>query len=69
MKSVMIIVLGCIHSTGVGFLTNVEKRLNEDAYIDLLGNYMISRKLAYLASIDPTPVISLLLFVLLGLQR
>ena len=35
-------VWGCIHSTGmVFFFTNVEERLNEDAYIDLLGNYMI----------------------------
>ena len=26
---------------GIYFLTNVEGRLNGDAYIDLLGNYMI----------------------------
>ena len=39
MKNVRIMVWGCIHSNGV--LTNVEERLNGDAYIDLLGNYMI----------------------------
>ena len=30
-----------INSTGVGFLTNVEERLNGDVYIDMLENYMI----------------------------
>ena len=34
-----IMVWGCMHSTGVDFLANVEERLNGDAYIDLLGNY------------------------------
>ena len=38
MKSVRIMVWGCIHSTGVGFF---EERLNRDAYINLLGNYLI----------------------------
>ena len=28
-----------IHSTGMGVLTNIEDRLNGDAYIDMLGNY------------------------------
>ena len=37
MNNVRIMVWGCIHSTEVVFLTNVEERLN----IDLLGNYMI----------------------------
>ena len=48
MKSVRIMVWGCIHSTGAGFLTNDEERLNEDAYIDLLGNYMIPSVQQYL---------------------
>ena len=72
MKSVRIMVWGCIHSTGVGFLTNVEERLNGDAYIE---NYMIPSGKARppnknigrgaLASMVPTSVISLLLFMLL----
>ena len=32
-ESVRIMVWRCIHSTGVGFLTNVEGRLNGDAYL------------------------------------
>ena len=41
MKSVRIMVWECIHSTVVGYLTNVGERLNGYAYIDLLGSYMI----------------------------
>ena len=35
---IRIMIWGCI---GVGFLRNVEGRLNGDADIDFLGNYMI----------------------------
>ena len=32
-------VWGYIYSTGMGFLTNIEDRLNGGAYIDMLGKY------------------------------
>ena len=32
-------VWGYIRSTGMGFLTNIDDRLNGDTYIDMFGNY------------------------------
>ena len=54
MKSVRIMVWGCIHSTGMGFLTNVEERLNGDAYIENY-NMIPSVHLLSLPAGLPTP--------------